>query len=102
MRTLLLAFVIVALAGCAPVEPRALKPVHYACEDGRAFSVTYDSEGESAIIEIERMRFALIREPSASGAAYTCEVLTLRTKGRDAMVEMEGRKSYTGCRELQR
>lgn len=102
MRTLFVAFVIATLAGCAPMAPRALQTVHYACEDGRAFSVTYHSEGESAIIEIERMRFALIRELSASGATYTCDVLTLRTKGRDAMVEMEGRKSYTGCREIPR
>lgn len=102
MRILLVAPVIALLGACAPVEPRVAPPVHYVCEDGRAFSVAYHSEGESAIIEIERMRFALVRKPAASGAQYTCDVLTLRTKGAEAGVEMEGRKAYSGCREIPR
>jgi membrane-bound inhibitor of C-type lysozyme len=87
-----------ALAGCAALE-RAPQPVYYACDAGKGFRVTYHPSGDTALIEINQMRFALRRETSASGARYSCDVLTLWTKGREAMLEMEGARAYSNCRE---
>jgi len=88
-----------SLAGCASLEAPSPMPVTYHCDNGRSFGVAFHPTGESAIIEIDRMRFTLRHEPSASGAKYACDVLTLWTKGPDAFVEMDGVREYTNCRQ---
>ena len=98
MRRTLAALTLAALAGCAALEGGAPEPVQYVCDEGRRFSVVYHPGGESATIELDRMRFALRPEPSASGAKYACDVLTLWTKGPQASVEMDGRMAYANCR----
>ena len=91
-----------SLAGCAALEPPPPMQVTYQCDRDRSFGVAFHPSGESAIIEIDRMRFALRHEPSASGAKYACDVLTLWTKGPDAFVEMDGVREYTNCRQMRR
>jgi membrane-bound inhibitor of C-type lysozyme len=100
MRRLITLAMLAGLAGCAALE-RAPRAVQYACDGGKRFSVTYQASGEAALIEINQMRFPLRREASASGAIYTCDVLTLRTKGREATLDMEGERSYRNCREAE-
>ena len=93
------ALLLAALAGCATLPPA---PVQYACDGGKRFSVTYHPPGDTATIEINRMRFPLQREPSASGVSYRCDVLTLQTRGQEAMVDMQGEQTYSNCREVGR
>lgn len=100
MRRLFTFAILAALAGCAALE-RAPQPVDYACDGGKRFSVTYHPSGDTALIEISQMRFSLRREASATGAKYSCDVLTLWTKGQEAMLEMEGARTYSNCREAE-
>ena len=100
MRRLFTIAMLAGIAGCAALEP-APRPVEYACDAGKRFSVAYHPSGETAVIEINRMRFPLRREVSASGAKYSCDVLTLWTRGREAMLEMEGERAYSNCREAE-
>jgi len=97
MRRLVPTLTLAAVAGCAALESGAPKPMQYACDHDRRFSVAYHPGGESATLELDRMQFALRREPSASGAKYGCDVLTLWTKGSEAMIDMQGSKAYTNC-----
>ncbi len=98
MRLLATIAAICALAGCAALEAPPPAPITYACDEGRSFSVIFHPSGESAIIEINQMRFTLRREPSGSGAKYACDVLVFWTKGSEAVVEMEEKRAYTNCR----
>ena len=100
MHRFLAAMMFAAVAGCAALESGAPKPVQYVCDSDRRFTVTYHPGGESATLDLDRMQFALRREPSASGAKYGCDVLTLSTKGREAMIDMEGNRSYSNCRAV--
>ncbi|HSD60870.1 MAG TPA: MliC family protein [Burkholderiales bacterium] len=100
MHRLLAAMMLAAVAGCAALESGAPKPVQYVCDNDRRFSVAYHPGGESATLELDRMQFALRREPSASGAKYGCDVLTLWTKGPEAMIDMQGSKAYSNCRTV--
>jgi membrane-bound inhibitor of C-type lysozyme len=100
MRTLLTGIALASLAGCSSLETRTPAPVEYACDDAKGFKVSYHPSGDSATIEINRMRFGLQRELSGSGAKYSCDVLTLWTKGREARLEMQGAPAYSNCREV--
>lgn len=85
------------LAGCAQTPPAA-RPVAYACDAGKGFSVTYHPWGD-ATIDIERMRFALMREAAdAGGERYACGALTLWRSGDMARVDMQGSGLYENCR----
>ncbi|HEX6828021.1 MAG TPA: MliC family protein [Burkholderiales bacterium] len=100
MRRVLLILIVAALAACAALE-RTPRPVRYECDAGKRFMVTYHPSGDTALIEINQMQFSLRREASASGARYSCDVLTLSTKGREATLEMEGARAYSNCREAE-
>lgn len=100
MHRLLPALMLAGVAGCAALESRAPPPVQYLCDNDRRFSVVYHPGGESATLDLDRMRFALRREPSASGAKYGCDVLTLWIKGPEAMIDMQGSKAYANCRAV--
>lgn len=100
MRRLITIAMLAGLGGCAALE-RPPQAVQYACDGGKRFSVTYQPSGETALIEINQMRFPLRREVSASGAKYSCDVLTLWTKGREATLDMEDERTYTNCREAE-
>lgn len=97
MRRIPAALALAAVAGCAALDSAAPQPVQYVCDQDRRFSVVYHRGGESATLELDRMRFDLRLERSASGARYGCDVLTLWTKGREAGIEMEDRMAYTNC-----
>lgn len=85
------------LAGCAQTPPAA-RPVAYACDAGKRFSVTYHPWGDASI-EIERMRFALMREAAdGGGERYACGALTLWRSGDTARVDMQGAGQYENCR----
>lgn len=94
------AFVVLAalaavISGCA-VQSQALG---YRCEDGREFSVSISPSGETAYIEIARMRFGLVADPPAgSGEQFSCSMLTLRRRGNVASVEMDGSQQFSNCR----
>ena len=92
------AFLIAALlAGCAQTPPAA-RPVAYACDAGKGFSVTYHPWGD-ATIDIERMHFSLMREAAdGSGERYACGALTLWRSGDTARVDMQGAGVYENCR----
>lgn len=100
MRRLINIAMLAGLAGCAALE-RAPQTAQYACDSGKRFSVTYHPSGDTALIEINQMRFPVRREVSASGAKYSCDVLTLWTRGREATLDMEGEPAYRNCREAE-
>ncbi|NMF90341.1 MliC family protein [Aromatoleum petrolei] len=98
-RTIALPALLVAalLAGCAQTPPAA-RPVAYACDAGKHFSVTYHPWGDASI-DIERMHFALMREAAdASGERYACGALTLWRSGDTARVDIQGAGLYENCR----
>jgi membrane-bound inhibitor of C-type lysozyme len=99
-RTLIAGIALASLAACSSWETRAPAPVDYVCDHAKSFKVSYHPSGDSATIEINQMRFALQRERSGSGAKYSCDVLTLRTTGREAQLELEGAPAYSNCREV--
>lgn len=86
------------LAGCAALRSDPA-PTRYVCDDGKQFSVVYRPEAQAAIIEIDRMRFGLRQERAASGEVFSCDVLTLRTVGREALLEIQGERTHANCRE---
>lgn len=100
MRRRILSIFCIGLAGCAAIAPSPPQAVLYRCDGGREFSVAYHPAGDSATIEIARMRFALEFEAAAGSARrYGCSVLTLWQDGAAARVEMEGAGLYANCRQ---
>jgi membrane-bound inhibitor of C-type lysozyme len=102
LRSALLPFAVVVIAGCAATPPSPPQPVRYRCDEGRQFAVTYLPGGKFAHIEIARMRFELEAEPAdGSGERYGCGVLTLWRDGQGARVELQGEGMYANCRPLE-
>ena len=99
MRPLLPLIFVASLSGCAGLSSDRLETASYSCDGGRAFSVSYHPGGQTAMIEIDRMRFGLnVEAPDGPGQRYGCSVLTLWRDGDKARVEMEGVPAYTNCR----
>lgn len=85
------------LAGCAQTPPSA-RPVAYACDAGKGFSVAYQPSGD-ATIDIAGMRFGLMKEAAdGSSERYGCGALTLWRTGNTARVDMQGAGMYENCR----
>lgn len=98
-RTIALPALLIAalLAGCAQTPPAA-RPVAYACDAGKGFSVAYHPWGD-ATIDIDGMRFGLMKEATdGSGERYGCGALTLWRRGDTARVDMQGAGLYENCR----
>lgn len=97
-RTLAPASLLAALiAGCAQA-PTASRPVEYACDAGKGFSVAYDASG-NATIDIAGMRFDLRKEAAVGGEErYACDVLTLSRRGNVARVDLQDSGMYENCR----
>lgn len=101
MRHLVLAFLPLLLAACTALGPSSPGPVHYRCDDGRSFAVTYQPSGQTASIEFERMRFGLVAESTGGpGQRYRCEVLALSLDGDQARLEVDGQRSHANCRRV--
>ncbi|MDZ4253926.1 MAG: hypothetical protein U1A72_15260 [Sulfuritalea sp.] len=87
-----------SLAGCA-VQPQSQPALVYGCDEGREFSLNISASGESAEIEIARMRFGLLADPPAGpGERFSCSVLTLWRQGDTAHVAMDGAPQFRNCR----
>ncbi|AYH44865.1 MliC family protein [Azoarcus sp. DN11] len=83
------------IAGCAQA-PTASRPVEYACDAGKGFSVAYHAGGD-ATIDIEGMRFGLMKEAASGGEErYACGALTLWRRGSMARVDLEN-SLYENC-----
>jgi membrane-bound inhibitor of C-type lysozyme len=99
MRHRLLALFTASLTGCTAMSPAPPEAVAFRCEAGRTFSVTPGASGDTAIIDIGGMRFALDAQPAGGpGERYGCGVLTLWRDGDTARVEMDGAGLYQNCR----
>jgi len=84
------------LAACSvpPIRP----PVQsYVCEQGQRFSLQVDAAGQRAVIDIDGMRFALLRE-AGRPEAFSCSMVRIERRGDEATVAMDGQPSHTGCR----
>jgi hypothetical protein len=93
-----LAGVAAIVAACA-VQPQSPQVLDYTCDDGRGFSLSISPSGDSADIEIARIRFSLVADPAAApGDQFSCSMLTLRRRGDTANVDMEGERQFSGCR----
>ncbi len=87
------------LAGCAAIAPAPPPPVHYRCDGGCEFAVSYRPDGKTAGIHIAGMHFELAAQ-GEDGLRYGCNVLTLWRDAQAARVEMEGEGLYDRCRPL--
>ncbi len=86
------------IAGCSSLRaPPSPEPVHYVCDDGRQFSITFLPGASGANIEINRMRFHLQRE-AATELRYACDVLTFSGAGETAEVAIQDAPAYRNCR----
>jgi hypothetical protein len=86
------------LAGCSSLTaPPSSKPVRYACDEGRQFSIAFLPDAGGANIEINRMRFHLRREAAAE-MRYACDVLTFTGSGDTAEVAIQDAPAYRNCR----
>jgi membrane-bound inhibitor of C-type lysozyme len=69
-------------------------PVTFRCDDGSEIAATFDNAPDPATVQLVRgdQTFTLPQAMSASGARYLGDDVTFWNKGRDAMVEWQGRK----------
>lgn len=92
------ALVLAGLGGCSLLAPPPPQPVHYACDGGKGFAVTFAPNRETAVIDLDGIRFPLRREPSTEGT-WSCDVLTLRTEGTSATLDLQEGRPWSNCRE---
>ena len=64
---------VVTLAGCSATMPEmgTAQPVHYECEFGRVFQITFNED--KALLQLPKDDYALKRVESASGMKYTSD-----------------------------
>lgn len=92
----LLAAMLTLLAGCASVSPR--QDLDYECEGGRGFQLSIAAGGQSAVINLEGLRFNLQREVSEeAGERFGCGIITVWRNGDGAHVALEDKLRYTHC-----
>lgn len=93
-----LVWVAAFVSACA-VQPQSPQVLDYTCDAGRGFSLDISPSGESAEIEIARMRFSLVADRAAvPGEQFSCSMLTVRRQGDMASVDMEGERQFSNCR----
>lgn len=73
----------------------------YQCEDGGIFQVEFAPRGESVLLILPGKRLHLPAAPAASGAKYSDGQNTFWTKGDEAILELDGKIRYRGCRRQQ-
>ena len=73
----------------------------YQCEDGGTFLVEFAPRGESVLVILPGKRLHLPAVPAASGARYSDGQNTFWTKGDEAILELDGKIRYRGCRRQQ-
>ena len=94
----LLVGIAASVAGCA-VQQQPRPTQVYGCEDGREFSLSIASSGETADIEIARMHFGLVADAAAGlDEKFSCSMLTLWRQGEVARVDMDGAPQFRNCR----
>ena len=75
-------------------EPRLLV---FQCEGGVGFTVELDEKGDSALLKMAGQNIKLPHVPSGSGAKYSDGKTTLWMKGKEALVEVDGKIVMQDC-----
>ncbi|PQJ88575.1 MliC family protein [Aliivibrio sifiae] len=104
MKKLLVLIAFGVLAGCSSQMPDmgTAKPVHYQCEEGRNFQITFNED--KALLQLPKEDYALKRAVSASGMKYISDdgmqdvstAITFLGKGDEARLEL-GREVLKNC-----
>lgn len=104
MKKLLVLAAFGLLAGCSSSMPEmgTAKPVHYQCEEGRSFQITFNED--NALLQLPKEDYALKRAVSASGMKYISEdgisdmstAITFQGKGEKARLDL-GRVALKNC-----
>ncbi len=93
-------WVLLALALPATAQlPPSGNFYRYQCEGGKTFEVVYVPE-QARLTLAGREPITLPQIETGSGARYSDGSITLLTKGTDAFIEEDGRRTYSGCAGL--
>lgn len=99
MRLPLLFISAALLGGCTAFSPTPPPLVNYRCDDGREFSLAVSPSGETATLEIARMRFGIYAEGAdGNEEKFSCSGLTLWLQGDAARLDMGGSEQISLCR----
>lgn len=86
------------LGGCAAFAPAPPPLVNYRCDDGREFTLVISASGQTATLEIARMRFGIYAEAADDGSEkFSCGGLALWRKGDIARLDMGGSEHVSNC-----
>ncbi|OCH05213.1 MliC family protein [Aliivibrio fischeri] len=105
MKRLLVLAIFGVLGGCSSVtvpDMGAAKPVHYECEAGRNFDITFNND--DALLKLPKEEYVLKRAVSASGMKYVLNddmpdvssAIVFHGKGGEAILEL-GRVVLRNC-----
>lgn len=91
--SILAATALLAIAGSSVYA--ADKPVKFQCKDKKSFEVVITKD--QAKLTIDKKTVALPAKKSASGQ-YSDGKTTLSVKGKEASIEVGGKKTYEACK----
>ncbi|WP_063661752.1 MliC family protein [Aliivibrio fischeri] len=105
MKRLLVLAIFGILGGCSSTvtpDMGSAKPVHYECEAGRNFEITFNND--DALLTLPKEEYVLKRAVSASGVKYVLNdgmpdvssAIVFHGKGDEAMLEL-GRVVLKNC-----
>lgn len=108
MKKLFALAAVMTLAGCSTTMPDmgTAQPVHYTCEAGRNFQITFNDD--KALLQLPKEDYALKRAVSASGMKYISDdgmpdvskTIVFHGKGDSAILEL-GRVVLKDCTVIQ-
>lgn len=87
--------------GTAERDDKARVPpgaIVYQCDGNKRLVVRYDSAGKSAMVFFPEREFRLDQVVSADGARYSNTVTTLYTRGPDAFLEENAKRTFDNCK----
>ena len=106
---LLMLFSLAILGGTTGTGLQAAKPpdtdsvpptkkYSYLCEDGKRFTLEFDSKEDCVLLILDGKPIKLPRVISASGSRYSDGKTTVWLKGDEAIIEIDGKIIMKNCR----
>jgi len=84
---------LLSACGVLPTQPPLQS---YVCEQGRSFGLRVDAAGQQAVVDIDGMKFSLLREAGAP-EAFSCSMVRVERSGNEATLSLDGQPSHIGC-----
>ncbi|MDA1074261.1 MAG: MliC family protein [Proteobacteria bacterium] len=73
------------------IDPNTASSLRFMCEDGVLFEVRFLGP-ETLLLTLAKHEYILMREPTASGAAYSAQGITFWNKGPQALLLIDDMK----------